>query len=55
HYNELRESVEQFRNERLGRVNWKQCFLKGHKDNIEAIKQYTTSESLRSQYNKYFK
>lgn len=55
HYNELKEFVEQFRNERSGRVSWKQCFLEGHKDNIDAIKQYRTSESLRSQYNKHFK
>ncbi|KAG0749666.1 hypothetical protein G6F16_004842 [Rhizopus arrhizus] len=55
HYNELKEYVEQFRNERSGRMSWKKCFLKGYKDNIDAIKQYTTSESLRSQYNKHFK
>ncbi|KAI8066042.1 hypothetical protein BDF21DRAFT_346022, partial [Thamnidium elegans] len=52
HYKELKEFVEQFRNGRSGRVKWKQCFLKDYEDNINAIKQYMTSESLRSQYNK---
>ncbi|KAI8977685.1 hypothetical protein BDF20DRAFT_976201 [Mycotypha africana] len=55
HFNELKEYVEQFRKGRLGRISWKQCLLKGYEDNINAIKQYTTSESLRSQYNKHFK
>ncbi|GAA5812415.1 hypothetical protein MFLAVUS_005870 [Mucor flavus] len=55
HYFELKEFVEQFRNGRSGRVNWKQCLLKGYEGNIDAMKQYTTSESLQSQYNKHFK
>jgi hypothetical protein len=46
YYNELKEFVEQFRNERSERVSWKKCFSKGYEDNIDSIKQYTTSESL---------
>lgn len=55
HYNEPKDFVEQFRNERSGRVSWKQYFLKGYEDNVDAIKQYMTSERLRSQYSKYLK
>ncbi|KAG1178129.1 hypothetical protein G6F70_008710 [Rhizopus microsporus] len=51
-YIELNDYVKRFRNKSSGRVNWKQCFKQGHEEKKAVIMQFSTSESLRSQYNK---
>lgn len=51
-YIELNDYVKRLWNKNSGRVSWKQCFKQGHEEEKAAIMQFSTSESLRSQYNK---
>ncbi|KAI7897586.1 uncharacterized protein BX663DRAFT_444794 [Cokeromyces recurvatus] len=53
HDAELYDFVQRFKN--ASRINWKECFRKGHLENIESIKQFNTCESLRCHYNRKFK
>lgn len=50
---ELYDFVQRFK--KTTRINWKECFKTGHLENIKSIKQFNTSESLRSHYNRKFK
>ncbi|KAL7324458.1 hypothetical protein PS15p_209649 [Mucor circinelloides] len=53
HDAELYEFVQHFK--KANRAYWKKCFKQGHLENIESIKQFNASESLRCHYNRKFK
>ncbi|KAI8082498.1 uncharacterized protein B0P05DRAFT_508273 [Gilbertella persicaria] len=52
---ELYEFVQRFKSGKTDRINWKKCFEQGHLEKISSIKQFNSSESLRSHYNRNFK
>lgn len=55
HKAELHQFVQRFKSTGSGRTNWKKCFEQGHLDNIQAVKYFNTSESLRCHYSRFFK
>ncbi|EIE81000.1 hypothetical protein G6F49_001595 [Rhizopus delemar] len=52
---ELRDYAKHFQNKNSGRISWKQCFKQSHEEKKAVIMEFSTSESLRSHYNKRIK